>query len=387
MTAVDECWEKGKDNWDKVTPQKYQTKKKLVYNKECGYFYSGNLRRSYFGLTNGNILIVDQKRISPISDEVVNVYHLYVAELDEWFEIDINTFEDDCLSCDFNYIAAEVTKLAGKTVGRYILPIEDFYILLEGRDFDGVQANRAVAGGFILIEFIPGGKVLKPVTKGLKAGIKATVKGSRKIYKTVKGSKVVIGEFADDVLKPAKWIDGEVDEIVEILEDVNYTTSDGQQVKGALQLVKKGDNLGFRLAKFTTKEVNELVQAATKNPESKKIILGKYVKNSPLSYDKVAGKEYTYFNLDNWEDVSKMFAGSYDEMWKINKQFIDNQIKVGKDIFFSHDPQKEIDEVDYSFFLREIEYLMDLGCKNFEKVGDNLWKAVWQKTITIMNDL
>ncbi len=34
MTAVDECWEKGKDNWDKVTPQKYQTKKKLVYNNK-----------------------------------------------------------------------------------------------------------------------------------------------------------------------------------------------------------------------------------------------------------------------------------------------------------------------------------------------------------------
>ena len=177
---------------------------------------------------------------------MVNVYHLCVTELDKWFEIDINTFEDDCLSCDFNYIAAEVTKLAGKTVGRYILPIEDFYILLEGKDFDGVQANRAVAGGFILIEFIPSGKVLKPVTKGLKAEIKATVKGSRKIYKIVKGSKVVIGEFADDVLKPAKWIDGEADEVLETLSDVTYVSKDGKQAKGIVQVVKQGSEVGFK---------------------------------------------------------------------------------------------------------------------------------------------
>ncbi len=105
-----------------------------------------------------------------------------------------------------NYIAAEVTKLAGTTIGRYVLPIEDVYILLEGKDFDGVQANRAVAGGFILIEFIPGGKILKP----------------------------------------AKWIDGSVGEVIETLEDVTYVTKDGKQAKGTVQVVKQGSEVGFK---------------------------------------------------------------------------------------------------------------------------------------------
>ena len=54
-----------------------------------------------------------------------------------------------------------------------------------------IQANRALASGFLLIEFIPGGKLLKPITKGLKAGTKATVKGSRKIYKYFTNSRPV----------------------------------------------------------------------------------------------------------------------------------------------------------------------------------------------------
>lgn len=250
MISSDECWEKGRENWTSVTPQKYKAKKKLEYDATCSYIYYSGLYRTYFNITDGNILIVDQvyrnNVYSSAPDDVIDVYHFYISELNEWFEVDINTFETECLSCDLNYIAAEVTKLAGTTIGRYILPIEDVYILLEGKDFDGVQANRAVAGGFILIEFIPGGKILKPVTKGLKAGTKATVKGSRKIYKLVKGSKVVVGEFADDVLKPAKWIDGSADEVLETLTDVTYVAKDGKQAKGTVQVVKQGFEVGFK---------------------------------------------------------------------------------------------------------------------------------------------
>ena len=252
MAASDECWEKGIENWKKYPVHKALNKKKLDCDAICSYQYSHScdLWRTYYNLVNGNILIETQQfkdnKCTENLEDIILVYYLYIVDLNEWFEVDINTFEDNCLSCDLNFIAAEITKLAGKTVGRYILPIEDVYILLEGKDFDGNQANRAVAGGFILIEFIPGGKILKPVTKGLKAGTKATVKGTRKIYKLVKGSKVVVGEFADDVLKPAKWIDGSVDEVIETLEDVTYVAKDGKQAKGTVQVVKQGSEVGFK---------------------------------------------------------------------------------------------------------------------------------------------
>lgn len=357
MTASDECWKKGRDNWDKVAVQKYDNKKELEYDSECGYFYYGNLRRSYFGLTNGNILIVDQKYDATIS-EVVNVYHLYVADLGEWYDVDINTFTNDCLSCDLDYIASEVTKQTGKIIGRYILPIEDVYILLEGKDFDGEEASRAVAGGFILIDFIPGGKILKPITKGVKAGIKATVKGSRKIYKYVKGSKVVIGEFADDVLKPAKWVDGEVDEIIETLDDVKYIDKEGKELTGSVQIVKQGDTYGAKVIKEFFKVGDEIagisIKRIRKGSGEKIAIIGRTMGNETEGvravYKELKNKGYDVeiFDeevlLDEWKE--KMVAASNEfrrlsnngekwltkeeliktDMYKLNKEWA-NMIK------------------------------------------------------------
>ena len=49
----------------------------------------------------------------------------------------------------------------------------------------------------------------------------------------------------------------------------------------------------------------------------------------------------------------KMVNGNKEEMWRINKQFLDNQIAKGKTIRLSHDPKIE----DGSYFNREIDYL------------------------------
>ena len=160
---------------------------------------------------------------------------------------------------------------------------------------------------------------------------------------------------------------------MEVLQDVTYANVDGKEVKGVLQVVKKGDDIGFRLAKFTTKEVDEFAKAATKNPDSKKIILGKYVENSPLSYDVIAKEgNYTYFNLDNWNEAFEMVGKNRDEMWRVNEKFLDDQIDKGKEIFFSHDPWKA-----NGYFEKEVLYLIDKGAKDFVKLENGLWKAIW----------
>jgi len=267
VATSDECWAKGKENWKKYPVHKALNKKKLDCDAICSYQYnhSCDLWRTYYHLVNGNILMETQQfkdnKCTESPEDIILVYHLYIADLNEWFEVDINTFEDNCLSCDLNFIATEITKLVGKTIGRYVLPIEDFYILLEGKDFDGNQSSRVIAGSFLFIEFIPGGKILKPVTKGLKASTKATIKGTRKIYKLVKGTKVVVGEFADDILKPAKWIDGSVDEVIETLDDVSYITKEGKEAKGSVQVVKKGDDIGFRQVLNTIDDFWEKIPA------------------------------------------------------------------------------------------------------------------------------
>lgn len=109
---------------------------------------------------------------------------------------------------------------------------------------------------------------------------------------------------------------------------------------------------------------DELAVQATRNPDSSKVVLGKFLEDGK-SYTKVgAHYEASYFKLDNWREVNN----SLDDMWPINEAFLDQQIMTGKEIILSHDPLKAT-----GYFKREVNYLTDLGYK-FEQ--DNwVWKA------------
>jgi len=84
--------------------------------------------------------------------------------------------------------------------------------------------------------------------------------------------------------------------------------------------------------------------------------------------------EDTTTNRDKWEEASSLVGGSFDEMWKINKKYIDNQRVLQKEFFFSHDPFSPTND---AYFAYEVNYLIDLGVTNFQLVGNNLWKAIW----------
>jgi len=95
---------------------------------------------------------------------------------------------------------------------------------------------------------------------------------------------------------------------------------------------------------------------------------------SSSSYISRAGDSHTYFDLgEKWDEAYNLVNKNNDEIWKINKKFIDNQKALEKEFWFSHDPFSSKNE---QFFAREVNYLIDLGVKDFEKVG-NLWKAIW----------
>jgi len=92
------------------------------------------------------------------------------------------------------------------------------------------------------------------------------------------------------------------------------------------------------------------------------------------SYITKAGSDYTYFDLDNkWDEVYNLVNKSKDEIWKINKKFIKNQKAAGKEFWFSHDP---FSPSDVQYFAREVNELIELGVKDFQKI-DDLWKAIW----------
>ena len=97
---------------------------------------------------------------------------------------------------------------------------------------------------------------------------------------------------------------------------------------------------------------------------------------SQVSYNRAAGKEYVFYELESWDEIYKLVNESDAEMLRINKRFIDNQFEANNAFYFSHNPL----EAD-GFFRDENIYITEV-VKNkgqtisFIKEG-NYWKAIW----------
>jgi hypothetical protein len=75
---------------------------------------------------------------------------------------------------------------------------------------------------------------------------------------------------------------------------------------------------------------------------------------------------------DLWKDVVSKVNEDYDEIWKINKEFLDVQFKQKKEFFLSHPPV-----YDKSFYAREIKYIEKDLKGNIKQINDKLWKVEW----------
>ena len=115
---------------------------------------------------------------------------------------------------------------------------------------------------------------------------------------------------------------------------------------------------------------DEVARKATRNPESDKLVLGHFSRDGS-TYQKVAAHyKATYFKVEDWNKVTKGL--SPNEVWKINKAFLEQQIRQGKQILLSHDPSKVRPR---SFYEKELNRLRDLGY-NFKQVNQWTWEAV-----------
>ncbi|MBR0147346.1 MAG: hypothetical protein IJM25_11895 [Eubacterium sp.] len=124
---------------------------------------------------------------------------------------------------------------------------------------------------------------------------------------------------------------------------------------------------------FTSKEVRDLAKKAIHGPaKSDMVFLGKHNDGTGAKpYDELA-KEYgaQYFELDSWDELDKTHSG--DEMWRINEQYLIEQVSSGRDIYLTSDP--EIWGETDTGFGREVRFLKENGF-TFEQDGD-MWYAV-----------
>lgn len=113
----------------------------------------------------------------------------------------------------------------------------------------------------------------------------------------------------------------------------------------------------------------DVARSATRNPGSDRLVLGHF-SGDGVSYQKVAAHyEATYFKVDDWNAVTKDL--SQDEIWMINETFLVQQLRQGKQILFSHNPESA---KLGSFFEREVNFMRELGY-DFRQKNQWTWEA------------
>ena len=111
-----------------------------------------------FKLINGDIISKGDYGIW--QDTNIRIYY-YSQAMKKWFEMPEPSAYNP-LNLDFIFEQFWSNVVIGV---RYFTPLEDAIILIDGKDFDGVESSRAVAGVFILIDIVPGSKALKITRK------------------------------------------------------------------------------------------------------------------------------------------------------------------------------------------------------------------------------
>lgn len=195
--------ERAKNNWV-YSPGSFPNRPALSYTHK---FVPKPGERMYL-LENGLVLYQSSTRRqinkSNIPDTIgstevaTNGYnYIYNYGAKKWFEYRLPP--EDFPNADIDFLFDAFWKGA-KIVGRYATPVEDIIILVDGKDFDGIEQSKVQTAGFMIVGFIPGGKAFKPVAK--------IVNGISKYRKVV---KVTVNGVNKSISLPIKIVNGVVD--------------------------------------------------------------------------------------------------------------------------------------------------------------------------------
>ena len=132
------------------------------------------------------------------------------------------------------------------------------------------------------------------------------------------------------------------------------------------------------IPKFTGEGIEALAKAATKNGSKTKVMLGKESFNGTIPYFDRAGTDYKYFRFDGdgWSNLFGLIDSNVDEMWKVNKKFIDEAKAKGDQIFLSHDPYDPL--IRQGFYKMELDYIEGPTMNGrIDQISEDLWKVTF----------
>jgi len=233
-------------------------------------------------------------------------------------------------------LSAELQKTAfltgtalAKAVGSYILPIEDIKILVTGTDFDGEQVSRLQTAGFMIVGIIPGGKLLKPLSKGAGRVWKVVIKNGDNVFtRTIRElTEETIQHFdryaegaslrLQEALRNAEILDDEI--IIDVGQDIaDLSAKKGRKLTWpeVKALFKRGQDFNKKgLDEYGYNSV-EIVLADGKRLDT--YIHGQQIiSRKATDIDNI--KESTWRNYCN-ELVTKYKAGKLTNSSKLNNQ-------------------------------------------------------------------
>lgn len=224
---------------------------------------------------------------------VVNGYSL------GWYEVIIPS---ESTNTGFESALIKALWEGAEFTGRYILPIEDVVIMIDGKDFDGVERNRVAAAGFFLVGLVPGGKItkaFKPLAKVVKGSewYKIIKDGTNYVVKTIKViptavmnkfetySASGIKQHIDDLLRSGVYDDDVIEEASEVVAD----------------LYKKDGN-----RKLSWEKVRALFKRG--NDFNKKAVDLQWYKYHEVTVEQLINGKKVKFRLDSYEDGSKIVS-------------------------------------------------------------------------------
>jgi filamentous hemagglutinin len=114
------------------------------------------------------------------------------------------------------------------------------------------------------------------------------------------------------------------------------------------------------------KTYNAAAVNSTHNTSASEVILGRYIAGSADSYDEVAkARGATYFSMSDWNSVQGQLGK--ENMWEINKAFLDQQIAQGKSFVFTSNPASA---PVGSYTNLEMTHILNSGYKIQPTVGE-----------------
>ena len=123
----------------------------------------------------------DGKLVHDTSNQDTGEYY-YIKPAGETFWYNYYLKDPSNLSEELRKTALLTGTALAKAIATYVLPVEDIKILITGTDFDGEQVSRLQTAGFMIVGIVPGGKLLKPLSKGTGQVWKVVIKNGDKVF-------------------------------------------------------------------------------------------------------------------------------------------------------------------------------------------------------------